>query len=158
MTRGLDPAFDDRVRRLLFAVLAIVALAAAITWLVRTTPVADWLIDAARWTRDAGPLGIVAFALANTVATLVLVPSTALNIPTGLAFGFACGAALAIPISLAASTLAFVLGRSLLRGSLERRLGADVARIDRAVRKRGLLVVVLLRVTPIVDLRTTCSR
>jgi uncharacterized membrane protein YdjX (TVP38/TMEM64 family) len=137
----------DPVKHVLFAVAAIAIVAIALLAIAREPIVGDALIGAALWMRDAGALGLALFAAAYVVATIALAPAVALNVPTGVAFGFLWGGLLSIPVSIAAATLAFLLGRSILRKPLERRFRGDrrLAAIDRAVHTRGFLVVLLLR-------------
>lgn len=85
------------------------------------------------------------------VATAAFVPQIALTVPAGFSYGTLVGFLVAYPASVAASALAFALGRSLLRTRLERRFRADprVRRLDTAVRARGVLVIVLVRLSPV---------
>jgi uncharacterized membrane protein YdjX (TVP38/TMEM64 family) len=74
----------------------------------------------------------------------------ALTVPAGFSYGLLAGFAIAYPVSLASALVAFALGRGLFRERLERRFRGDVrvARIEQAVQARGVLVVVLARLTP----------
>jgi uncharacterized membrane protein YdjX (TVP38/TMEM64 family) len=150
------------MKHVLLAVSAIAIVAIALVMLAREPAVEEALIGAAIWMRDAGALGLVLFAAAYVMATIALAPAVALNFPTGVAFGFLWGGLISISVSVAAATLAFLLGRSVLRKPLERRFRGyhRLAAIDRAVGARGFLVVLLLRLTSRCRSRppTTCWR
>jgi uncharacterized membrane protein YdjX (TVP38/TMEM64 family) len=128
-------------------VIAAIAMAA-----LHVSGIATAAVDAARRARDAGAWGIAVFALVSIAGTAVFVPQIALTIPAGFSYGLALGFAIAMVTSFVASVVAFFLGRSLLRERVERRFRRDrrMARLDQAVRERGLVVVMLLRLAPMV--------
>jgi uncharacterized membrane protein YdjX (TVP38/TMEM64 family) len=130
-------------------VLAVAAIAIVV---LHSGRIAEAVVDAARQARDAGAWGIALFALVSIAGTAVFVPQLALTIPAGFSYGLTLGFAIAMVTSFAASVVAFLLGRSLLRERVERRFRCDrrMARLDQAVRERGLVVVMLLRLAPMV--------
>jgi uncharacterized membrane protein YdjX (TVP38/TMEM64 family) len=75
-----------------------------------------------------------------------------LTIGGGFAYGPLWGLVLVSPVSVLAATAAFLLGRTVARGWVTRRLGQDprLAAIDAAVGLSGLKIVLLLRLSPVV--------
>ena len=134
-------------RRLLVALPLASALVAALVWL----PVASWTSQAVVWIRGAGAPGVAAYALLYVVATVVLAPGSVLTLGAGFAYGPLWGTLLVWPVSTLAATAAFVIARTFGRGWVERRVAGDprFARLERAARARGLRLVVLVRLSPI---------
>lgn len=127
--------------------VAIAAIALAIT---RLGCVAKLLVGASTCAHDAGAAGIAAYALVSTLAAVAFVPQLAFAVPAGFSYGFPVGFAIAYAVTFSSAMIAFALGRGLLRAPLAHRFRGDprVARIDAAVRARGVLVVVLVRLSP----------
>lgn len=101
--------------------------------------------------RDAGPLGPVLFVGAFVLASVVALPVSVLVVAAGAIFGLVPGVTVAMAGALLGATACFVLARGVLRAAVDRRVGRDprVAAIDRAVGDRGLLIVLLLRLSPV---------
>jgi uncharacterized membrane protein YdjX (TVP38/TMEM64 family) len=133
--------------RALFAVLAIVVLVLA----SRHVDLSQKTLALVSWSRDAGPLGALVYGLAYVLATVLFLPGSVLTLGAGFAWGTTLGVAIVSPVSVLAATAAFLLGRTLLRAKVERRLGAHprFAAIDRAVGENGLKLVLLLRLSPV---------
>jgi uncharacterized membrane protein YdjX (TVP38/TMEM64 family) len=128
------------------AVMAAIAIEAA-----AVLPVTFWTAQILDWIRDAGSLGMAAFATLYVAATLLLLPGSALTAGAGLACGPIGGTLLVSPVSLVAATIAFIVGRTVARGSVATRVEAHArfAAIDAAVGRNGLWVVTLLRLSPV---------
>ncbi|HTP49527.1 MAG TPA: TVP38/TMEM64 family protein [Anaeromyxobacteraceae bacterium] len=126
----------------LFAVLGLGVLA---------FPAGAWLTAFVGWTRDAGMVGVLAFAVAYFLCALLLIPGWPLRVGAGLVYGPALGFAVAAPLTFAAATLAFLVGRSLFRGPIARRIARDprLAAVDAAIAENGLWIVLLLRLSPL---------
>lgn len=134
-------------RKLLVAALVIGGLVALFTLL----PVTTWLVTVVEWIHGQGPAGPVLFAVAYVLAAVLLLPGSVLTIGGGFAYGPLWGFALVSPVSVLAATAAFILGRTVARDWVTRRLGKDprLAAIDAAVGKDGLKLVLLLRLSPL---------
>jgi uncharacterized membrane protein YdjX (TVP38/TMEM64 family) len=134
-------------RRVILAGLVLAAVLA----LLAIAPWREALAALAAWARGAGPAGVAAFALAYAVGSVLALPVWPLTVAAGLAYGAGRGFALALPAAAAGASLAFLAGRTVLRGAVERRLARDpgLAALDEAVSRRGALLVVLLRLSPI---------
>lgn len=133
------------VRWALGALIAV-SLAAALV-----LPVGESLLALVEWIRGAGVLGVVVFGVAYVLATLLLLPGSLLTAGAGFTFGPALGTLVVSPVSTLAATLAFLLGRSVARRWVTRRI-ADrprFAAIDRATGENGFKIVLLLRLSPI---------
>lgn len=132
--------------------LGLGALAAAALVTVRLLPVADWARALVDKVHGAGTAGVVAFAAVYLVAPLLLLPASVLTLGAGFLYGRLWGTVFASPVSLTTAALAFLLGRTLLRGAVERKIAGDkrFAAIDKAVAANGFKIVFLLRLSPVV--------
>jgi len=134
--------------RLVLGIAAVVGVVVG----VRFLPVdrwAEWLIAKVH---GAGAWGAVAFAAAYVIAPLLLLPGSLLTIGAGFLYGGLFGTLLVSPASVLAAAVAFLLGRTALRKRVERRIASDprLRAIDAAVAEKGLRVVFLLRLSPVV--------
>ncbi len=98
-----------------------------------------------------GAWGPVAFVLGYSAAVVALVPASILTLAAGAIFGLARGTAFTLPGAILGSSVAFLIARCVARSAVERRLAGDprFAAIDRAIGDRGLLIVFLLRLSPV---------
>jgi uncharacterized membrane protein YdjX (TVP38/TMEM64 family) len=131
--------------------IAIAAGVAAAIWAVSTLPLTDWTLTLAERLRSTGPLGVLLFFAAYIVSTVAFLPGSILTLAAGFAFGPVLGLAVASPASVAGATTAFLLGRTLLRGWAEQRVGESprLRAIDAAVGREGFKIVLLLRLSPL---------
>jgi len=131
------------------SVLAGIILVVALGWFL---PVREWTLALADYVRDAGALGVVVFVAAYVVATVALLPGSLLTLAAGFAYGPVVGLLIVSPASVLAATVAFLLGRTVLRGWVEGQLAAAprARAIDRAVAKDSFRLILLLRLSPAV--------
>ncbi len=103
------------------------------------------------WIRGAGAAGAAVYALAYVAATLLFLPGSALTLGAGFAYGPLWGTLLVSPVSVLAATVAFLLGRSLARSQVQRRMERHprFAAIDAAIGEGGFKIVFLLRLSPV---------
>jgi uncharacterized membrane protein YdjX (TVP38/TMEM64 family) len=115
-------------------------------------PTSRWALLLVDWMRGAGAVGAGVYALVYILATLLLLPGSILTAGAGLAYGPLWGTLLVSPVSVLSATLAFVLGRSLARDWVSRRMEDHprFAAIDEAIGASGFKIVLLLRLSPIV--------
>lgn len=134
-------------RKLLIAAVGAGAVVALVTLL----PVTTWLVTVVEWIRGQGAAGPALFAATYVIAAVLLLPGSVLTIGGGFAYGPLWGLALVSPVSVVAATAAFVLGRTVARDWIMRRLGKDprLAAIDAAVGHNGFKIVLLLRLSPL---------
>jgi uncharacterized membrane protein YdjX (TVP38/TMEM64 family) len=135
------------MRRLVIAA-AVLAAAVAAIWLL---PVGEWSARAVSWVRDAGALGVIAYAVLYVGATVALLPGSVLTAGAGFAYGPFWGVVLVAPVATVAATCAFLVARTVGRGWVERRVARDerFGRLQRAVARRGLRLVTLVRLSPV---------
>lgn len=126
-----------------------VALAAA--W--RFTPLSEWLdiatlgqtLDGIR-ASPAAPLIVILFFV---IASLFLIPVTALTIATIITFSPLTGVAYALGGALAGAVAGYGLGASLGRRAIRRLAGKRVNTVSQKLAKRGLLTVIIVRMVPV---------
>lgn len=130
------------------AALALVALAAVAV----RAPIGGWATALVGTARQAGAPGVLLFSASYLAAPLLLLPASLLTLGAGFLYGPLWGTLLVSPLSVAAATIAFLLGRTLAREALERKLAGDprFEAIDRAVGAGGARILVLLRLSPVV--------
>ncbi len=116
-----------------------------------TLPITDWMLSLVDWLRGLGAVGVVLFALTYIVATVLALPGSILTLAAGFAYGPIWGFLLVSPVSVAAATAAFLLGRTVFRKRVEARVAGSpkLQAIDTAVNEGGALIVMLLRLSPV---------
>lgn len=103
------------------------------------------------YVRGAGAVGIVLFAVAYVVSAVALLPGAVLTLAAGFVYGPVLGLAIVSPVSVLAATCAFLLGRTVARDWIGRRVANQptFAAIDEAVGNQGFKIVALLRLSPL---------
>jgi uncharacterized membrane protein YdjX (TVP38/TMEM64 family) len=98
-----------------------------------------------------GIWGVVGFILIYIIATIFLIPGSALTLGGGLIFGVVKGSILVSIASVTGATLSFLIGRYFLRGWVEKQIETQpkFTSIDRAVAKEGWKIVGLTRLSPL---------
>lgn len=114
-------------------------------------PWSRWALLLVEWIRGAGGVGVGVYAVAYVAATLLLLPGSVLTLGAGFAYGPLWGTLFVSPVSVLAATLAFLLGRGILREWVSRRVEAypRFKAIDQAIGESGFKIVLLLRLSPI---------
>lgn len=135
--------------------MAALAIAAALAGVViysnRSVPLQRLLERALDWVGALGVRGQVLFVLIYIVATVLLIPGSALGLGAGALFGVVRGSVLVSLASTLGATCAFLLGRYLARDWVARRIERRTlfAAIDRAVAGEGWKIVLLTRLSPV---------
>jgi uncharacterized membrane protein YdjX (TVP38/TMEM64 family) len=113
-------------------------------------PIEDLLRAFLAWIERAGSWGPVLLAAAYIPATVLLIPGSLLTLGAGFAFGLVLGTIIVSVGSVLGSCAAFVLGRTLLRGWVEKQLDARprLRAIDEAVARDGFKIALLIRLSP----------
>jgi uncharacterized membrane protein YdjX (TVP38/TMEM64 family) len=103
------------------------------------------------WFQELGAAAPAAFILVYVLLTVALVPNSFLTIASGALFGFYWGTVYSFVASVLGAVAAFLAARYLVRDRLARRLVASprFRRIDRALCRDGLRVVLLIRLSPV---------
>lgn len=135
------------VFRIGIATLLVAAIVAAL-WLL---PVKDYLAGLLQSIETVGPWGPVLLAGAYIVACVLFVPGSILTLGAGFLFGVVYGTVAVSVGSVLGATAAFLVGRTLLRSSIEKRIAAypRFQAIDRAVGQQGFKIVLLTRLSPL---------
>ena len=128
-------------------IVAVAGLIAALIFL----PTSRWALLLVEWVRATGAKGAIVYALAYVAATLLFLPGSILTAGAGFAYGPLWGVLLVSPVSVLASTLAFVVSRYVARTLISRRMEGHprFAAIDAAIGESGFKIVLLLRLSPI---------
>lgn len=127
--------------------LSLVALFIAVRYL----GIQDLLRAALDWVAGLGVWGMAAFVLLYILATVLFLPGSILTLGGGALFGVLKGS---IIVSLAATlgaTAAFLVGRYLARGWVEKRIAGSprFQAVDQAVAREGWKIVGLTRLSPV---------
>ncbi len=130
---------------------AAIAVAAALV-AVRLLPLSEWARLLIESVHSAGAFGVLAFSAVYIVAPLVFAPASILTLGAGFLYGRLLGTLLISPLSLAAASIAFLLGRTLARSRVEKKIAGDkrFMAIDKAVASSGFKIVFLLRLSPVI--------
>jgi uncharacterized membrane protein YdjX (TVP38/TMEM64 family) len=113
--------------------------------------VAGGILAAVTHIREAGAVGVVAFAVAYVVGAVAFLPGAAMTLAAGFLYGPILGTAIVSPVSVLAATCSFLLGRTLARAWISRRIATQprFAAVDEAVGREGFKIVALLRLSPL---------
>ncbi|MFM9883113.1 MAG: TVP38/TMEM64 family protein [Burkholderiales bacterium] len=90
------------------------------------------------------------FALFTVLSALSLPGSSVLALAAGLCFGWWMGTALVVLASTCGATLPFLFARYLARDAVQRRHGARLAPVERAIARDGALWLLVLRLAPVI--------
>jgi uncharacterized membrane protein YdjX (TVP38/TMEM64 family) len=100
---------------------------------------------------DMGNMGLVYFGLIYLVAEILAVPATPLTLSAGCLFGVARGAAVVLLSASIAASVAFWIGKTVLRSWVEEKLQENpkFAKLDQAIGEQGFQLLLLVRLSPI---------
>jgi uncharacterized membrane protein YdjX (TVP38/TMEM64 family) len=135
--------------------IAVVGVAAVLVGVViyfqRSITLRKLLQGALDWIGALGIWGQVLFVLIYVIATVLLIPGSALGLGAGALFGVVRGSLLVSAGSTLGATCAFLLGRYLARDWIAKKVEgkASFAAIDRAVAGEGWKIVFLTRLSPV---------
>lgn len=109
------------------------------------------LVAAREWLAQVGPWAPIMFVLLYVVATVLLVPGSALTLAAGALFGVVRGTLLVSFAATLGATTAFLVGRHLARTWVEARLQrfSGFGPIQAAVAREGWKIVLLTRLSPV---------
>lgn len=122
---------------------AIITGIAAVTML----PVGAWIESLGDWVAERPVEGAIAYLVVATLCGVLMTPGWVPMMLAGVLFGLGKGIALAVFGIVSGATAAFLAGRILLRGPIERRIAGNptLVAIDRAVDQQAFTIVVLTR-------------
>jgi len=128
-----------------------VLAAAIVAALVLIVVERDFLPSIAVWFAQLGAAAPAAFVAVYVLLTVALVPNSFLTIASGALFGLFWGTVYSFVASVLGAGAAFLTSRYLVRDRMARRLVASprFQRIDRAICRDGLRVMLLIRLSPV---------
>jgi uncharacterized membrane protein YdjX (TVP38/TMEM64 family) len=134
--------------RYLKIAIAVVLLAAFVL-AVRLLPVGVWIDHFKTYVHGVGPIGYVLYIMAYVVCCILLVPAIALTLGAGAIFGFGKGSIIVMMGATAGATAAFLLGRTVFRSRVEKRIALNpkMAAVDRAIAGEGTKIMLLMRLS-----------
>jgi uncharacterized membrane protein YdjX (TVP38/TMEM64 family) len=140
-------ARNKTILHIVTVAILLVVIAISLTIL----PVQAYLARVLNWVESTGPWGPLLLSLAYVLACVLFVPGSVLTLGAGFLFGVFRGTVIVSISSLVGASAAFVIGRTLLRGPIERRVAKypRFQAIDRAVGEEGFKIVLLTRLSPI---------
>ena len=122
----------------------------------------EWFAAFGEWIASLGPAGLLLYAVAYVLATVLMLPVWFLTIGAGFLFGWIPAAALVFASATIGASVAFLLSRHVARERVARAAARDprLSAIDRAIAERGWKIVFPLRmsaVVPFVLLNYVCG-
>ncbi|MBN8421769.1 MAG: TVP38/TMEM64 family protein [Verrucomicrobia bacterium] len=110
-----------------------------------------WLNTAITEVEKLGPWGPVVFIVCYIIATVLMVPGSALTLAAGTLFGVVYGTGIASIAATSGAAAAFLVGRFLARDAVAAKIArnASFAALDRAMGDEGWKIVALARLSPI---------
>ncbi|MEO1590735.1 MAG: TVP38/TMEM64 family protein [Cyanobacteria bacterium J06632_22] len=97
----------------------------------------------------AGIWAPIVYIVAYTMATLLMMPSTPLNLIGGALFGAWMGTLWTSVGAMIAALVAFAFTRTVGRNLVQRRLGGNLQNLDQEIRDGGLLYMFSIRLLPL---------
>lgn len=134
-----------RQARRRLVLLAAVAAAGAVVGALLVQPIHDELTERVWALGPAAPAG---FVLGYAVLSLLLVPGSVLSVLAGVLFGALWGTVLAFAGGVLGSISAFLVGRRLGRGAVERLTGERLRKVDQWLADHGVLALAVVRIVP----------
>jgi uncharacterized membrane protein YdjX (TVP38/TMEM64 family) len=130
--------------------LAIAGLVVLVLAALFLLPLQEVLRAALEWTAENRRIAWAAFIGLYVVACVAMLPGLVLTIAAGAIFGLVAGVALVSVGSVLGATAAFLVGRTLARGWIARRIEGwpRFRALDRALGRRGFWIVLLTRLSP----------
>ncbi|MEJ2603179.1 MAG: TVP38/TMEM64 family protein [Gammaproteobacteria bacterium] len=132
-------------------ILVLLAALLTVALVIYALPVGEILRGVITWIDSHRETAWLAFFASYVVATVFMIPGSILTLAAGFLFGVVTGTIVVSISSVAGATAAFLVGRSLGREWVRRKIGSDrrLAAVDAATRERGFLIVMLLRLSPL---------
>ncbi len=136
----------SRLRLVLLLLLVAVAVAAFVL-----LPIRALSVGFLAWVRGLGPWGPALLAVAYVPASLLFVPGSLLTLGAGFLFGVGVGTVAVSAGSVMGACAAFLAGRTLARGWVERKVAGNprFRALDQAVARNGFRIVLLTRLSPV---------
>jgi len=129
-------------------VFVLIIAAALASWFLFLQ---DHLPSFMEWVREQGLWGAVLVGLGYAVATVLMIPGSLVTLLIGAIYGPWLGTALVSPASVLGATLAFLLGRTVFRPSMEAKMANSprFTALQGAMEQQGFKILTLVRLSPI---------
>ncbi len=116
----------------------------------RFLPARQWFDGLEGYVRSLGSMGPPVWALAYVVATVLLIPGSALTLGAGGLFGLTTGFVVVLAGANVGAFCAFLLARTILRAKVAQwaESNAKFKSLDRAIGRQGFKMVFLSRLSP----------
>ncbi|HEX4951409.1 MAG TPA: TVP38/TMEM64 family protein [Blastocatellia bacterium] len=128
--------------------IAVILLLVGIGFLF--LPVKAWTLALQHWIQSLGWIGPLVFVLFYVIATILLIPGSALTLAAGAIFGLWVGAVTVIVGANLGALGSFLLAKTRLRDKVQEWAAANpkFAALDRAIGQNGFKMVTLTRLSP----------
>jgi uncharacterized membrane protein YdjX (TVP38/TMEM64 family) len=131
--------------------IGLALLAAAMITTLILLPVKSYLEELLEWVREIGMWGPILLAAVYILATVLFVPGSLITLGAGFVFGVVVGTITVSLGSALGASAAFLVGRTLARAWVQEKIARSprFRALDEAVRRRGFLIVLLVRLSPV---------
>ncbi len=131
---------------------SLLVIAGALLAIARLLPLNELTERLSTFVQDLGVWGPVIFAGIYVVATVLMLPGSALTLLAGAIFGLWTGVITASTGATLGAAAAFLIARYIARPTIERRLASSrrFRAVDHAIEREGWKIVALLRLSPAV--------
>ena len=102
------------------------------------------------WLRKAGIWAPIIYIIIYSISTILLLPSTALNLTGGAIFGPWMGTVWTSIAAIIAATIAFIFTRTVGREAIKKRLAGKWEAMDAEIRQGGIFYMSAIRLLPII--------
>jgi uncharacterized membrane protein YdjX (TVP38/TMEM64 family) len=135
------------VKRVLLRVGVVTVIALLIIF-ARDLPIVIWLGELEVWAKENPLAGALAYVALTVFATVALMPGWISMMLAGLLFGLSLGLLYAMLGIIGGAAAAFVVGRTLARSWVERRIAGNVhlMALDDALDEQAFSIVALTRI------------
>lgn len=132
--------------------IASLVIAVVTIWVEEGDNIEKLLQNFLRFVDGLSWYGILLYGVVYIGTVVILFPAVILTLGAGFVFGLWKGTLCVLVAGTVGATLAFLLGRTLLRSWIERKISQypKFQAVDKAFREKGWLLVLLLRLTPVV--------
>ncbi|MGL4498909.1 MAG: TVP38/TMEM64 family protein [Planktothrix sp.] len=102
------------------------------------------------WLKEAGIWAPIIYIILYTISTILLLPSTALNLTGGAIFGPWLGTLWTSIAAIVAAVIAFIFTRTVGREAVAKRLAGRWEAMDAEMRQGGMFYMFAIRLLPII--------
>jgi uncharacterized membrane protein YdjX (TVP38/TMEM64 family) len=136
-------------------IAAVLFIIAAIV-LFRVFDLSARLTEMLIWIKELGWIGMAVYFFLYIAACVFVVPGSVLSLGAGLIYGVVQGSLIVSVSSTVGASAAFLLGRYLARGWVEKKIedSPSFMEIDSSIKKKGWKIVMLLRLSPVFPFNT----